>query len=422
MAAGAVTRDGDSGRPVLVAVPQVGGVGVGHFMRCLALAQAWNARSGRSVVVAPALDAALAGLLARDQIRHVPAAGGDAIARAVEGIAAEQAVTAIAVDGYEFGAPVERALRLFALAMLAFDDGNATGAHAVDLLTDPTPGVTAACYEATAPGARMLLGPQFAALRREAAAPSDDEAAERRGPSRSITLLAGGEPAPAVRRWFGALADGLRAEGYDVRAPGISEPRADTIVALVRDSLVAVSAGGSTSLELCRLGVPTALVVVADNQVGLAVGLDRAGAARLLGRITSLDAGAAVAAVRALAEDAGARDALARRGPALVDGRGAGRLVVALRAATLRLEPAGPQHSELLWRWANDPDTRAASFSHETIPWADHERWFADRLADPDCRIFVASPAGGVPLGQIRFELASGRIVIGVSVAAECRG
>jgi RimJ/RimL family protein N-acetyltransferase len=218
------------------------------------------------------------------------------------------------------------------------------------------------------------------------------------------------------------VADGLRAAGYDVRAPGISEPRVDTIVALVRDSLVAVSAGGSTSLELCRLGVPTALVVLADNQVALAAGLDRAGAARLLGRITSLDAGAAVAAVRALAEDAGAREALACRGPALVDGRGAGRLVVALRAATLRLEPAGPHHSELLWRWANDPDTRAASFSREAIPWADHERWFASRLADPDCRIFVASPAGGVPLGQIRFELASAGIVIGVSIAAECRG
>jgi UDP-2,4-diacetamido-2,4,6-trideoxy-beta-L-altropyranose hydrolase len=75
-----------------------------------------------------------------------------------------------------------------------------------------------------------------------------------------------------------------------------------------------------------------------------------------------------------------------------------------------------------LWTWANDSDTRAASFSHPTIPWADHERWFAARIADPECRIYVASPVGSAPIGQIRFERADAGVVVGVSVAAECRG
>jgi spore coat polysaccharide biosynthesis predicted glycosyltransferase SpsG/RimJ/RimL family protein N-acetyltransferase len=423
---GAVTRGGGGGRPVLVAVPQVGGVGVGHFMRCVALAQAWNARSGRSIVVAPPLDPALAGLLTRDDVRHVAAAGSEAVTESIRGLAAEQPITAIAVDGYDFGARLERALHPFAAATIAFDDGNETGAHAVDLLTDPTPGVTAACYGKSATGARLLLGPRFAALRREFV-PNDGEAPAASAGSHSITVLAGGEPRPEVQTWFGALADGLRGAGYAVRAPGISDPRTDDVVALMQDSLVAVSTGGSTSLELCRLGVPAVLVVVADNQVGLAAGLDEVGAARQLGRIGSLDPSAAVDAVCALASDEGARRALANRGRELVDGRGAGRLVVALRAAALRLEPAGPQHAELLWTWANDPDTRAASFSHGAIPWADHERWFAARLADPGCRIFIASPvgsapAGSAPIGQIRFERAEAGIVVGVSLAAECRG
>jgi UDP-2,4-diacetamido-2,4,6-trideoxy-beta-L-altropyranose hydrolase len=407
----------NAGGPVLVAVPQAGGVGAGHLMRGLALAQAWNARSGRTVVVAPPLDPALAQLLARNDIRHVPAAGSVAVVDAVAKLAADDPVTAIAVDGYDFGAGLERALRPFAPALLAFDDGNETGAHAVDLLTDPTPGIAAERYRDSAPGARLLLGPKYAALRREfVAAPAPSDA------SRAIVLLAGGEPAPAVRRWFTAVGDGLRAAGYEVRAPGITDPRADDVVALMHDSLIAVSGAGSTSLELCALGVPTVLVVVADNQVGLAAGLDAAGAAVRLGRIEDLEPRAALDAVGAFAADGGQRGALSRNARALVDGRGAGRLVVALRAAALRLEPAGMQHAELLWHWANDPDTRAASFTHEAIAWADHERWFAARLADPTGRIFIASTDGGSPLGQIRFERAEAGLVVGVSLATECRG
>jgi UDP-2,4-diacetamido-2,4,6-trideoxy-beta-L-altropyranose hydrolase len=417
VARGAVNAGARRDGPVLVAVPQAGGVGAGHLMRCLALAQAWNARSGRSIVVAPSLDPALEQLLAHNDIRHVPAAGDDAVVDAVAKLAADEPVTAIVVDGYGFGAGLERALRPFATALLAFDDGNETGAHAVDLLTDPTPGISPERYRGSAPDARLLLGPKFAALRREyVAAPVESDA------SRSVLLLAGGEPAPDVRRWFAAVGDGLRAEGHAVRAPGITEPRVDNLVALMHDSLVAVSSGGSTSLELCRLGVPTALVVVADNQIGLATGLDVAGAAVCLGRIDDLEPRAAVDMVGVLAADHERRRALSRNGMALVDGRGAARLVVALRAAALRLEPARAQHAELLWHWANDPDTRTASFSHETIRWADHERWFAGRLADPACRIYVASPVGGPPIGQIRFERAEAGIVVGVSLAAECRG
>jgi spore coat polysaccharide biosynthesis predicted glycosyltransferase SpsG len=45
------------------------------------------------------------------------------------------------------------------------------------------------------------------------------------------------------------------------------------------DSDLAIGAAGSTSWERCCLGLPTLMVVLADNQSGIAFGLERAGAA-----------------------------------------------------------------------------------------------------------------------------------------------
>jgi spore coat polysaccharide biosynthesis predicted glycosyltransferase SpsG len=47
---------------------------------------------------------------------------------------------------------------------------------------------------------------------------------------------------------------------------------------LIANSDLAIGAGGSTSWERCCLGVPTVMLVVANNQAKVAEGLERAGA------------------------------------------------------------------------------------------------------------------------------------------------
>lgn len=77
---------------------------------------------------------------------------------------------------------------------------------------------------------------------------------------------------------------------------------------------------------------------------------------------------------------------------------------------------------ELLWCWANDPQTRAASVRSEPIPWADHVTWFAGKLAEPGCRIYVGEREGGVPGGVVRFDTEGTAAVVSVTVAPELRG
>jgi RimJ/RimL family protein N-acetyltransferase len=52
---------------------------------------------------------------------------------------------------------------------------------------------------------------------------------------------------------------------------------------------------------------------------------------------------------------------------------------------------------------------------------ADHEAWFARRLSDPDCRIFIVEAAGR-PAGQLRLEKARGAAEVSFSVSPDARG
>ena len=75
----------------------------------------------------------------------------------------------------------------------------------------------------------------------------------------------------------------------------------------------------------------------------------------------------------------------------------------------------------LLWRWANDRETRQNSFSKTAIPYADHIAWLERRLASDAARTWIFSDAE-VPVGQVRFDLAGGMAEVGITVAPEHRG
>ncbi|MBU0457829.1 GNAT family N-acetyltransferase [Patescibacteria group bacterium] len=77
--------------------------------------------------------------------------------------------------------------------------------------------------------------------------------------------------------------------------------------------------------------------------------------------------------------------------------------------------------SRFLWEWANDPLVRAASFSTDSIPWEDHEKWFDKKMNDPDCKIYIAEVDGN-PIGQVRFDCDDIDIVVNVNLAPEQRG
>ena len=163
------------------------------------------------------------------------------------------------------------------------------------------------------------------------------------------------------------------------------------------DADVAISAAGITCWEMCLLGLPAVLIDVAENQTPVAHELERQGVAIHAGsrrQVTPEDIAARLKLLLAAPER---RAAMSERGRKLVDGCGAERVVSTMQPLTLHLRQAEQKDCRLLWEWANDPATRAASFSTETIPWEQHQAWFEDKMKDPNCLLLIGENSKAGP-------------------------
>lgn len=98
---------------------------------------------------------------------------------------------------------------------------------------------------------------------------------------------------------------------------------------------ISISAAGSTSYELAACGVPALLLVAVDNQLMLAEELQRQCIAVNLGWYDRMDRELLYRELDRLIDDEIARQSMASRGQATIDGRGAERL------AKLLIEYAG---------------------------------------------------------------------------------
>lgn len=322
-------------------------LGGGHVMRCLTLAQALASR-GASVTFA----------CSAETFETVPTLGTsgfpaitlDAPLEAAELVATGQRWDAMVVDHYRLDARHEAVLRQAAPVILVLDD-LADRSHDCDILLDQTVGREPSDYAAlVAPGTDLLLGAEYALLGPEFARARPAALAARaqaRPVSRIFVSLGmtdiGGVTAPAVAA---VLAAGLEAEiavAVGARAQSLPELRAlaaadrrvvlhldcTEVCGLMEASDLAIGAGGMTSWERCCLGLPTIMLVLAENQRENAIRLARLGAIRLL---PEDDPGAITGAVKTLSAGQIARIAMSRAASALADGRGVGRLTEALFA------------------------------------------------------------------------------------------
>ena len=173
---------------------------------------------------------------------------------------------------------------------------------------------------------RRLVGPDHALVRAEFRHFRGPAAAE---PREVLTALGGTDPNGRLNALTVAVA--RQSRGLPVRSlpEALAATRATVPEALVTAG-AAVSAAGTMAWELLCLGVPSALVVAADDQEAPARIIDAAGAAVVLGTDEDAVTGE-LAGLEALFDPSARRD-LSERGRALVDGGGAARVLDALLA------------------------------------------------------------------------------------------
>ena len=311
--------------------------GVGHLMRCLAVAEeatrrGWTVALLGAVTeiawVEPALHA-----LATDLLDPVDTAN------ALAGLARDTAADVVWVDSYEMGDDLHPAVRTTGAVMVSVSDGT-FGLRPADIVVDTNlrapPGP---------PGDGLLLaGPAYALLRdvvvsaRRARAAAD---ASDRAP-RVVVVMGGTDPAGLAQHAALIAADAGAGEVLVVTnaapsAPALPDtvrflaPHRDLPLTLAGADVV-LSASGATTFELCCIGVPAALVWVAENQRAGYQALIDDGAVFGLGSAAHLreDPAAVTADLARLLSDAPLRARLGARARELVDGRGTARVLDAV--------------------------------------------------------------------------------------------
>ncbi|MGC4810934.1 PseG/SpsG family protein [Micromonospora sp. DT228] len=340
--------------------------GVGHLVRCLALAEEFLARGAHVAVFGTVerLPWATAELTARGIPLHP---GPDSPAELVEA-ARRHHLDVLVLDSYELDPAGAGALRAAGVFTLAVIDGDSRG-QVADLYLDQNfgaelPGLGSAPEPPGLPGlpglpGRLLAGSDYALLRDSVisarpAAPPPATAVSR---PRVLAFFGGTDAvgaAPVLTRVLVATGHPMdltvivgrpeiEAEVEDV-APGRGQiirpaPPTSTLPDLITEADLVVSAAGTSTWELCCLGAPAALVCVVDNQRESYTRVVRHGLAAGLGELPELTAaGVAGRAARAAAartllgllSSPQRRATLAARAWSTVDGRGRSRVVDAV--------------------------------------------------------------------------------------------
>ena len=257
----------------------------------------------------------------------------------------------LVVDHYGLDARWENSLKASVERIMVIDD-LADRPHDADLLLDQNlyPGMDRRYAGLVKADCTQLLGPSHALLRPEFIE-ARAQLRVRDGSIRRVLVFFGGSD---VTNETGKALDAmamLDMPGVEVDiVVGAANPRRDALAArcaalpnvrfhcqvahmgeLMASADLSLGAGGSTTWERCATGLPSLVIAVADNQVAIAQGVDQAKAQRYLGTEHEVSARMLASAITALRDNPDALQVMSAAALALVDARGAGRVVAALK-------------------------------------------------------------------------------------------
>lgn len=327
--------------------------------------------------------------------------------------------------------------------LLVIDD-LADRRHIADLLLDQNLGRQTEDYRGLVPeDCQVLAGPRYALLRpefREWREASLSRRADKPRLQRLLINLGGVDKDNVTGQVLDALIDCDLPEELQISVVmGASAPWREAVTAQARkmpwptevvvnvsdmarrmaEADLAIGAAGSTSWERCCLGLPTLMVVLADNQREIADALAEKGAALLL---DLADLEASLAGQLAALDAPGALTAMSQQAADLVDGQGTAHVLAALqRTGNRRLRPMQSQDLERVLAWRNHPEVRRHMYTQRLITLEEHRAWF-ERARQAPQRHLLIYEQDGEPLGFVNLNVvdtAAGRADWGFYLAPE---
>lgn len=408
-------------------------IGIGHVMRCHAIAEEMMVRGWGCTFACrelpPALRERLEGRGYSVVMLHDQAPEREQVARQAFG-----RYDWLILDHYGLGEDWFVAMEGLAERRMAIDDLGDRPLGAT-LLLDSGPTATLAKYAGRLPaGARTLLGPRYAPLRdefRQARWQAERRAWDK--VRRVLISFGGGDPQNLSARAVAAVRQALPQAQIDVVAGPVAAWEGGAPVGvqvhhdvtrmtpLMLKADLAIGAAGSSSWERCAMGLPSIVTAISKDQQAIAQALHGHGAGWDLGALGAGWDERLGLAVRELALACERRQTMGKTGLTWVDGRGVIRIGHHLEG--VRIRPAIRADEAMIYRWANDPVTRANSFVPVSFSFEQHQRWFRSRLEDPETVLFIGENGSGA-LGEVRFDRgeAEAEAEVSITVAPNHRG
>jgi UDP-2,4-diacetamido-2,4,6-trideoxy-beta-L-altropyranose hydrolase len=333
--------------PVVMRCNASPSVGLGHLMRCRELARLLTNAGHLCAIIGPPdslRQPADAGLFAQWHAVDDRGTSQDDAARVLY-LCAGMGARHLVMDDYRIDPAYQLILKHAGLRWLQQFDASAPWDFHADVLVNAGPAERREDYlkYLKNPKIETLFGPAYAVLHPDFAGlfPRPDG----RPITRILVSFGGGDDRGAIDLALAALVGVPHVT--PVIVSGTSNPRnaalaaqipdraelhiaPTSIAALMADCDMALIAGGTMSYEAAICGLPMVLIPLAPNQIRSCQGwADRAGAVVLSG-LDTLTPALLRTAVLALMDDQSRRQAMATTGRALVDGKGAQRLLEAL--------------------------------------------------------------------------------------------
>jgi UDP-2,4-diacetamido-2,4,6-trideoxy-beta-L-altropyranose hydrolase len=324
--------------------------GTGHLMRCLALAQAVQDSGGKAVFACAEIPDSFRERLVTEGCQIVDIREKNNTAEIVQLMSTLNA-SWIVIDGYGFDGPFQKSLKGHDFHVLAVDDYGHAGEYAADLVLNQNLSAKAELYARRSPETRLLLGPSYALLRREFRTAHLKEKEIQDQARHLLVTLGGADPGNLTARIARILTQLHIADLKVTFVVGGSNPHLHDIEEATRDHAsfrvlhnvrdmtgllqqcdMTITAAGTTSLEMLRMGVPMVTGVIAENQEGIARSLEKEKLALCVGWYDKASDKQILDTVSHLLCSRNIRKEMATQGQKIVDGQGAMRVVSMLQS------------------------------------------------------------------------------------------
>lgn len=324
-------------------------IGIGHLMRCLALAQAWKDTGGQVIFITACQSEELLQRL-REEGFDIHLLGrpypDPSDWDRTKDVLASHPNAWVVLDGYHLDETYQQKIKKARHRLLVIDDMAHLKHYYADIVLNQNLHAEQLHYFCE-PYTRLLLGTHYVLLRREFL---DWRGWKREIPKvarRVLVTLGGGDPENHTLKVIQTL---QKVDVPDLEAivvVGASNPHAGVLektakqscipIRLVRDAKnmpelmawadVAVSSSGTTVWELLFLGTPILVLIVAGNQRYIAEQIESRGAGESLGLVRNILIKSLAKAITLLLKDFELRTKISESARQIVDGEGIQRVL-----------------------------------------------------------------------------------------------